>query len=78
MIYFKKYIFAFFILLVLMMFIKSMSNALRFTKELGKQPEKINIKICPKKTEKDFNKFKDKGYLFALYRYKSMGEKCKN
>ena len=73
----KKIYFFFFIFLIIMMFVKSMVNMLKFVDEIKNQPSKINIELCPTKREEYFSKFEDSGYLFALYRYKNMGEKCK-
>ncbi len=75
--YSEKILSIFFVFLISMMFVKSMVNILKFVDEIKNQPHKIIIEVCPTKSEEYFNKFEDRGYLFALYRYKSMGEKCK-
>jgi len=77
MTYSEKILSIFFVFLIFMMFVKSMVNMLKFVDEIKNQPPKIDIEVCPTKSEEYFNKFEDRGYLFALYRYKSMGEKCK-
>lgn len=77
MTYSEKILSIFFVFLIFMMFVKSMVNMLKFVDEINNQPSKINIEVCPAKNGEYFSQFKDGGYLFALYRYKSMGEKCK-
>lgn len=73
----EKFILIFFALLIFMMLVKSMANILTVAGEVKSKPVKINIGVCPAKKEGFFSQFKDGGYLFALYRYKSMGVKCK-
>lgn len=73
----EKLIPIFFVLLIFMMLVKSIDNILTVVNEIRNKPAKINIKVCPAKNEEYFGQFKDGGYLFALYRYKSMGVKCK-
>lgn len=73
----ERIIFIFFVFLIFMIFVKSIANMLKFVDEIKNKPAKTNIEVCPIKSEEYFSQFKDREYLFALYKYKSMGVKCK-
>lgn len=73
-----KYLLIFiFFLFVTTLFVKSLTNGLRILKELKRKPTHPNISICPPKSESYFKNLTDGGYLYALYKYESMGIKCK-
>lgn len=74
----KRNIFLFlFLALVLIIFLKSLTNIVKVFTEIKNPPTKQTVEVCPPKTVNDFKKLKDGDYLYALYRYESMGIKCK-
>ena len=66
-----------FLALVLIIFLKSLTNIVKAFAEIKNPPVRQTVKVCPPKTSVDFKKLNDGDYLYALYRYESMGVKCK-
>ncbi len=62
---------------VLVIFLKSLTNIVKAFAEIKNPPVRQAVKVCPPKSTGDFKKLSDGDYLYALYRYESMGVKCK-
>jgi hypothetical protein len=73
-----NFILGLFIVFILFLVGKSTANVLKAINEVKNPPAKEDVGVCPPKTAKYFEKFKNGEYLYALYRYKSLGVKCKN
>ena len=54
-----------------------MFNIEKFLKELTQQPNNPTVSTCPVKNPSSFDHLEDSDYLYALYRYKSLGTICK-
>ncbi len=65
-----------FLLLFSAFFVKSMLNFVKFIKELSLKPIIPTVSTCPYKTLKDFQNTPNGEYVYALYRYESMGVVC--
>jgi hypothetical protein len=65
-----------FLLLVLIMFAKSIANAGKLIVEIKTPPQKETVKICPPKNDSYFKKLPDTDYMKDLYNYLSLGVKC--
>ena len=65
-----------FLLLVLIMFAKSIVNAGKLIVEIKNPPQKETVKICPPKNNSYFKKLPDADYMKDLYNYLSLGVKC--
>lgn len=72
-----SFILGLFIIFVLFLIGKSAANVLKTVNEIKNPPAKETVKVCPPKTPNDFKNLKDGEYLYALYRYESLGVKCK-
>ncbi|MCL4353903.1 hypothetical protein M1349_00335 [Patescibacteria group bacterium] len=66
-----------FLVLILIIFLKSLANVVKVFAEIKNPPSRQTVKVCPSKTINDFKKLNDGDFLYALYRYESMGVKCK-
>lgn len=73
----NKLLFVLFLALVAMMLTKSVLNTARISNELFKKPQITNVEICAQKFPEYYINKKDGDYLYALYRYKSLGIKCR-
>jgi hypothetical protein len=71
-----NFILGLFIIFVLFLVGKSGANVLKTFNEIENPPAKADVKVCPLKTPEDFKGVKDGEYLYALYRYESLGVKC--
>lgn len=65
------------LILILMMFVKSGANIAKLLTEIKNNPPKATVETCPKKNKSYFKNIVDSEYLYALYRYESMGVTCK-
>ena len=65
-----------FLLLVSAFFVKSALNGIKFVKELSYKPIIFTVSVCPFKTPNDFKNTVNGEYMYALYRYESMGVVC--
>lgn len=66
-----------FLIFVFILLVKSLANIIKVNNEIKNPPVNPNVQPCPPKNENYFKSLKDGGYLYALYRYKSLGVKCK-
>lgn len=62
---------------VFILLVKSFANIIKVSNEIKNPPVNLNVQTCPPKNENYFKNLKDSGYLYALYRYESLGVKCK-
>ena len=71
-----NFIFGILTVFIIFLFLKSAANILKTFNEIKNPPGKEVIVVCPPKTPAYFVKLNDGQYLYALYRYKSLGVKC--
>jgi len=72
----KRTILFLFLLLVLIMFTKSIVNAGKLVAEIENPLQKETMKICPPKKDSYFKTIPDSDYMKDLYNYLSLGIKC--
>lgn len=75
--YSGRILFIVFFTFVFILLVKSLVNIIKVSNEIKSPPVNLNVQVCPPKNENYFKNLKDAGYLYALYRYKSLGVKCK-
>lgn len=71
-----SFIWGLLIIFVLFLFVKSIASVVKTFAEIKNPPPLENVKVCPLKTPKYFSKMPNGEYLYALYRYESLGVKC--
>ena len=72
-----NFILGLFIVFVIFLIGKSGANVFKTINEIKNPPAKESVRACPPKNPSDFKKLADGEYLYALYRYESLGVKCK-
>lgn len=73
----EKVLLIFLFVLAFMIFVKSLANIYKAYGEIKNPPTAENIETCPTKNNTYFKGMKNGEYLYALYKYKSLGVKCK-
>lgn len=73
----EKVLLVLFLILLMTIILKSIVNILKEFTEIKNPPVKISVEICPPKKIGSFKNLANGGYLYALYRYESLGIKCK-
>jgi len=77
MTYSEKILSIIFFTFVFILLVKSLANIVKVSNEIKSPPVNLNVQACPSKNKNYFKNLKDSGYLYALYRYESLGVKCK-
>lgn len=75
--YSGRILFIVFFTFVFILLVKSLANIVKVINEIKNPPINLHVQVCPPKNENYFKNLKDGDYLYALYRYKSLGVKCK-
>jgi len=73
----KNFYYIVFFIFLFIIFTKNILNIVKTIQEFGYKPTKLIVKVCPPKDSSYFKNISNGSYLYAFYKYKSMGIKCK-
>lgn len=72
----KVFLFASFFTFFFFIFIKNLLNIVKVVQEIKNPPPEEKVQACTVKDINYFKKITNGDYLYALYRYKTLGSEC--